>query len=189
MLGHGKIQGESSNVFRLTPHPITKVEDLLDPLVLYLSRYSTLVSLLKVVGRGNLFKFLDIFCGQVIKVPDPSVVDSAISLKYTLLPEVALTLGDTVLERLLLEFPGKSIRIPPSNVVRSAIRDVDIYLQMVSGRGPRTVSILSTHYGVTKSEVWWLFRRVVGVLGGDVDEEALKPLVDDSTEEDLVNAT
>ena len=183
MLGHSKIQGDVANVFRLLPSPVSPVEEMYEPLLMYLSRYESLIALVRVVGRGNLFNFLDIFCGQQIKVPKLSDFDAGDDcLTYTLLPEVALVFGDHVLERFISEFAGKVVKIPPSQIVRSSVRDVDVYLQMRSRR-VSTVGKLAAHYGVSKAEVWWLYRRVAQSLGTLYEEEELRKAYAEDSEE------
>lgn len=180
MLGHAKPQGDANNIFRVISETLTERDLIIATFLLYCSRYTVLPLLHRVTKGSSLFRFLGIFGGVTIKVPKSPEE----ATEKSLLPEVQTFFGEDTLKAMLLEFGGRSVKVPPLHVMRHSIRDVDIYCQ-ISGHKRAggddkvrdTVRELSRHYGLSRHEVWWIFRRVATAMDPTFSDEQFTSLI------------
>lgn len=177
MLGHSRPQGDQENIFKIMTTPLSDEGRVVELFIsYYLSRYPRIEHLCAAVGKDSIVKFLILFGGTTIHVVPDS---TGAKYEHTLLPEVLSELGEDVLAKFCETFYGKKVLIPPSKVLRTVFRDLDIYEQMSTKKSAQTVARLSKHYQISKHEVWWIYLRVAKALGQDVDvESTTEPPID-----------
>lgn len=162
MLGHRGGTSEE-NVFRLTSGTISDVGKIIDLMLLYMTRYPTLQELHSLLGKKKLLPFLDLFGG--LSIPIPNGDDGSFDAEYSLLPEVGEVVGEAALSEILAFYGGRKLNVPPTDVIRRAIRSADVYVRL-EGRGEdrQGAAALARHYCVSSREVWSYFRQISRLL-------------------------
>lgn len=158
MLGHLLPQGDRDLVFRSLPRTVSDRPSALNLALLFLSyKHSSVPSLFEAFGEDSV-RFLYLFAGMSIKVPDLHCDNPA----HSLLPEISLLFGEESLQRFLFEFAGKTLSVPKHSDLESSIKAADCYL-LIEERGvDSAVRSLSRQWGVDRK----------GAVGGHTRIEA-----------------
>lgn len=174
MLGHTK-PAIQDNIFKLMSNTLTNNNYLIDIFILYSSRYNFLPSLVKIIGKSEVIRFLDIFANTVFTVPKLSAIEHM--TKYQNLTDIKEIFGEEVYAKFIQEFRNSVVKIPSVATMHGSIRDVDIYLKIMSATSAvdrkKIINQLATHYGERKNEIHWIFRRVAKVLNPAMTEAEL----------------
>lgn len=80
--------------------------------------------------------------------------------KLSLLPELYKIMPFDIIMKLLYLYAGQPLVIPDTNIIKQAIRDLDIYYSLVNNPTNSEISKLSELYSTSPQNIKWIAEKV-----------------------------